>query len=56
MIVPEHIWLTKDGRWVKTGNVEAETLLYPKGTEIHDDEWKKLTTEQKQLVKQAENK
>lgn len=41
MIAPEHIWATKDGRWVKTGDVDAETLLYPKGHEVPDDEYKK---------------
>lgn len=37
MKAPHHLWSTKDGRLVRTGDVDAETLVYPAGTDVPDE-------------------
>lgn len=37
MKAPHHLWSTADGRLVKTGDPDAETLVYPTGHDIPDD-------------------
>lgn len=36
--VPEHIWRTKDGRLVLTGDPDAAFLAYARGDEMSEDE------------------
>jgi hypothetical protein len=40
--VENHIWRTADGDLVEHGNPDAAILAYPAGTEVADDEAKKL--------------
>lgn len=42
MKAPHHLWRTADGRLVQTGHLDAEVLAYPAGSEIPDDEARKL--------------
>jgi hypothetical protein len=39
--VPEHIWRTKDGRLVLTGDPDAAFLAYARGDEMSEDEAKR---------------
>lgn len=36
--VPEHIWRTRDGRLVLSGDVDAAILAYARGDEMSEDE------------------
>lgn len=36
-LADRHYWRTADGRLVPTGHLDAEVLVYPKGTELPDE-------------------
>lgn len=42
MKAPHHLWSTKDGRLVRTGDLDAEILAYPAGADLPDDVADKL--------------
>jgi hypothetical protein len=37
ILADQHYWHTADGRYVPTGDVDADTLAYAKGDELPDD-------------------
>lgn len=56
MIADRHYWRTADGRFVPTGDLDAETLVYAKGDEIPADVARKvgLLDPPKPAAKQAD--
>jgi len=50
-VTPRHLWLTKDGRYVGTGDLNAETLAYAAGDEVPDDVVKLIKKHQAEAKK-----